>query len=333
LFRAFVFPGDHPLQERFSAATWNGIGMHVLDNFVVWDEQLGRMARFVQYALNGLGVELYECALDGQHGPSWVAGWSLMRRLLGMDALQGILQETWKDASGVLAISEKLARSCGSWFPLESVCFISERTSAVRRDSRRQLHSPDGFAAEYPDGWGICAWHGSPVPKAWLFDKEKSVSLVLSWPDMRERRALAEILGWERLVRELHVTTVDADPDSAVGTLFVAKAPEGTAVHFLRDAEGDLLRVPPGTKTARDAKSWTSSAPVLGVRLELRKPQYRLLVYLADVETTLRTLGPWVEVRTFEVQCQREHTELGWRWTNPGLATATFCIDGEDPAP
>ena len=53
-----------------------------------------------------------------------------------------------------------LAQSCGWWWPLKECCIVSARPQVTKVDDDGKLHSPNGPALQYMDGWGVTAWHG-----------------------------------------------------------------------------------------------------------------------------------------------------------------------------
>lgn len=67
---------------------------------------------------------------------------------------------------------------CGALFPYKNIAFVSDRPSKLSFDDRGLLHSEDGMAIEYSDGWGLCSWHGVKIPEEWIFNKESVTAEV-----------------------------------------------------------------------------------------------------------------------------------------------------------
>ena len=290
-------------------------GLGIADFLEFWSSQVGNLGTHIRYALRPTIGQLENYALPGQSGPYWSAGWSLVRRLFGDDLVGEWLGEAWPATRDVLALMEELARSCGWWFPFDDVCFVSERPSALHHDECLELHAPDRFAMAFPDGFGICAWHGTAVPSGWILDREHASPLnALSWDDMSQRKALAEILGWDHVLAALHGTLVDDDPSGGGGVLYAGKLPGGQETRFLRNRYGEVVRVPPNIETVHEAEAWSSSAFVPGVPIPGRSNTYELLLDPTAAEKKLQTLGPHPDVRMYEHRGQRELTESGWRW-------------------
>lgn len=147
----------------------------------------------------------------GQHDAHWLAHFDIRLRLgLGRIGPQDAAQ---------LALWATLVRSCGWWWPYDDVCVITERTSAVSmepvpasRHGEVRPHSAAGPALLYPDGWGIHAWHGTPVP-AWVIE-DPTVDRIQAERNIEVRRCAIERIGWAAYVRQagMSLVSVAADP-------------------------------------------------------------------------------------------------------------------------
>ena len=174
----------------------------------------------------------------------------------------------FRDAAGLVEQTEKLhglmelAKSAGWALPHKNICWISERHSILRRDDRGLLHCEDGPACAYPDGWAIYAWHGTRVPSEWITDRAKlAPQTALKWPQIEQRRAACEILGWETILSQLNAKVIDDDGDPEIGVLVEVTIPDIGKEKFLRVRCGTgrsfALPVPPNMKTALEAQAWT----------------------------------------------------------------------------
>ena len=97
------------------------------------------------------------------------------------------------------------------------MAILTERPTAVHRDSQGRLHNPVGPALQYPDGWGFHAWHGTRVP-ADLIETGWSIEESLRAPNLAFRRCAIEIAagreGWTRIIRKARWSQVGSDaPD------------------------------------------------------------------------------------------------------------------------
>src|SRR3990167_4504844 len=127
-------------------------------------------------------------AVYGQHDAGWLSVYSTLARenIAGCERLVGIMT---------------VARAAGWWWPFERAVILTERPCRLRRDGRGRLHSTDGAAIQYPEGWGVWAWHGIRVnqdviesdPATWRLDT------ILGEPNTEIRRVKLERFSGERL--------------------------------------------------------------------------------------------------------------------------------------
>ena len=93
-------------------------------------------------------------AFYGQHDAGWLSDFDFFRRLKrieGPERLEPLI---------------RVARYAGWWWPFERVCIVTERPSLLVRDAEHRLHSTDGPALRYPDGWVMDATLGI-LPSGW----------------------------------------------------------------------------------------------------------------------------------------------------------------------
>jgi hypothetical protein len=157
----------------------------------------------------------------------------------------------------------EMTESCGFYWTLDDICFVSERPSEIHRDGEGRLHSEAGMSIRYAGtGWGLYHWHGTKVPGEWITDRAKlTPKIALTWTNIEQRRAACEILGWDRILTELKAKTIDLDGDPEIGELIEVELPEIGREKFLRVLCGTkrqfALPVPPTMKTALEAQAWT----------------------------------------------------------------------------
>ena len=187
----------------------------------------------------------------GQHDANWLAFYKFFRDECG-------LNEQTEKLNGLTELCE----SAGWALPHQNICWVSERHCLVARDDHGRLHSLTGPALLYPDGWGVYAVHGTRIPETWITDpKSLTAKVALTWPNVEQRRAACEILGWENVLRELDAKTIDRDEDPMIGELVEVTIPDVGKEKFLRVVCGTQRRfalpVPPQMKTALEANAWT----------------------------------------------------------------------------
>jgi hypothetical protein len=135
----------------------------------------------------------------------------------------------------------------------------SQRPVLVKWDDERRLHSEAGLAVAYADGYGLSAWHGQTIPNDWTTGKPPSAAEALHWPNMDQRAAACEIVGWANILDQLSAKTIEDSGDPVWGRLVEVDLPDSGRERFLDALCGTnrrfALPVPPGTKTVDEAQS------------------------------------------------------------------------------
>jgi hypothetical protein len=122
----------------------------------------------------------------GQHEAAWLAMYDFFRAI-------GLRQET-RALDGLMEI----AQSAGWFLPHAQTCWVSERHHRVCRNSRGQLHSHDGMAVQYPDGWGVWAWHGVRVNEQIILRPDSlTAQQIAQEPNAQVRQVMVERAGIE----------------------------------------------------------------------------------------------------------------------------------------
>ena len=158
-------------------------------------------------------------------------------------------------------VDEALIESCGWVWWHQNVLVISDRPASISRDDQGSLHSETGPSIAYRDGWSLWHWHGVAVPSEWIIDKPSlDARTALSRPNIEQRRAACEIIGWDRILGELNAKTINRHKDPEVGELLEVELPDAGKERFLRVRCGTkrhfAIPVPPATKTALEASAW-----------------------------------------------------------------------------
>jgi hypothetical protein len=175
-----------------------------------------------------------------------------------------------------LAGLERVIRSAGWWWPFERAVVACDRAVGVHLDEAARLHSVDGPALAWPDGFAVHAWHGTLVPARLIAQlADVRVADIQAEPNIELRRILLEHYGFDRYLREAGAARLHQD---AAGTLWRAEVPGDQplvmveVVNATPEPDGTRriywLRVPPWTRTAREGVAWTFS---------LSEDQYRPL--------------------------------------------------------
>ena len=194
----------------------------------------------------------------GLHDANWLAWLDYFERAVGL-----------KFATPISGLLES-GRSCGWYWPYSGAVLFTERPTRLRRDTQHRLHSGDGAAIQYPDDWGIWAWHGVRVPRQ-VIEQPESLNPqdVVKEPNAEVRRVMVERLGVDRFLAGVKAKVRHEDNDSlghkrrllevaqredeelvAVEVTNSTREPDGTWKSY-------ILRVPPAMRTCAQAVAWT----------------------------------------------------------------------------
>jgi hypothetical protein len=147
----------------------------------------------------------------------------------------------------------------------EEFCIVSDRPEVLRVDDENRPHCESGPSHRWRDGWSLYFWHGVSIPGEWVTGKKPSAKEALTWPNIEQRRAACEIVGWAAILRELKAKVIDADPDPLVGTLLEVDLPDAGKERFLRVRCGTgrefALPMPPTVRTALEGNLWSYGLP------------------------------------------------------------------------
>lgn len=211
-------------------------------------------ACYIEAKKNSINLSDYlNKSFFGQNESYWVAYYDFAEKI-------GVKYSA--DNSALLNDWATLAKSINWWTAFENDCYISDRPIHISYDTENRLHREDGPAVEYSDGWGMCMWHGTRVPRSWIEDRKSLTSnIALTWNNIEQRRAACEILGWINIVNDLNGKVINRDEDPEIGELIEVDIPEIGSERFLvvRCGTGRTfaLPVPPTMTTALQANSWT----------------------------------------------------------------------------
>ena len=193
-------------------------------------------------------------AVYGQHDGPWLSTFEAADRLCPGAGL----------AAGLTGLAE-VARHTGWWWANERAAVLTERPILLARDNVGRLHRGEGAAMEFPDGYGLWAWRGMPIPVSLATELPTlTVDRIRDEKNAEIRRVMLEHFGYERYLREAGARTMGSDE---TGTLWWLDLPGDEplvmveVVNSTPEPDGTSrvywLRVPPRTRTAREGVAWT----------------------------------------------------------------------------
>ena len=124
------------------------------------------------------------------------------------------------------------------------------------------MHCENGPALQYPDKWGIWAWHGVRVSQR-IIEEPESVKAkdILAEQNAEIRRVMVERVGMERFLHEAAASSIHHHEMGELYSIDLPGDPEGVlrAVKVKDPSTGRIyfLRVPPSIGRADDAVAWT----------------------------------------------------------------------------
>jgi len=180
---------------------------------------------------------------------SWLTA---MRDVIGLRLPQHEKYKWWEDA----------AIHGGFRVMHPEFCIVSDFPEVLLKDEQNRPHCETGPSCRWRDGWELFHWHGVRVPGEWIKDRKSlTAKIALTQENVELRRAACEILGWDKILRELKAKTIDADDDPEIGSLVEVSLPDAGKERFLRVRCGTgrefALPVPRNMKTALEAQAWT----------------------------------------------------------------------------
>jgi hypothetical protein len=193
-------------------------------------------------------------AIYGQHDGAWLGTFEAADRLCPEAGLMTGL-------TGLAAV----ARHSGWWWAHERVAILTARPALLARDNVGRLHRGEGAAMEFPDGYGLWAWRGMPIPPELATElPHLSLERIRREANAEIRRVMLEHFGYDRYLREAGARKQDSD---LTGTLWRLDLPGDEplvmveVVNATPEPDGTSrvywLRVPPTVRTAREGVAWT----------------------------------------------------------------------------
>ncbi|NUP54110.1 MAG: hypothetical protein HOW97_43360 [Catenulispora sp.] len=255
-----------PVRDRVRDQAWSAGRAELAERFGprefgrVWQAACGELAPLLSGLITRIAAGVEAQAVDDAE--------RVALRIALTHAVHGQFDAAWLplyEAAGMACGLGRMARSAGWWWPFEKAVVITERPLALRLDDQGRLHSGDGPALAYPDGFALHYWRGT------VLDPEFGARLAAVTPELiraeenaEQRRMMVERYTPERFLKESGAEPVQEDEtgklwridlpgDESIVMVEVVNSspePDGTFnVYF--------LRVPPHTRTAKEGVAWT----------------------------------------------------------------------------
>jgi hypothetical protein len=187
----------------------------------------------------------------GQHDAAWLP----------------LFESSWSElADGpILQALAAVAEQVHWWWPFENAVILCERPTELHLDERGRLHHGEGPALAYRDGFVLHRWHGIPIPAEFAQTlKTLTPQIIQEQRNVELRRMMLEHYGHERFIIESGAEPIQQDEAGKLWRVVLPRDEPITMVEVVNStAEPDgsfrtyWLRVPPHTRTAREAVAWT----------------------------------------------------------------------------
>ena len=194
-----------------------------------------------------------ECGF-GQHDASWLAFYKFFAVECNLES-----------AKPVLPLAE-LCEHCGWWWPFDEVVILSERPNRLELNSRGLLHSENGPAIQFPDGFAVYALNGVCVPEAIVMTPADKLDakLILTETNAEIRREILRKITIERFMKFAQPKVLE---EKGVYKLLEItglpdRMPRMVYLQMINPSIGTfhLEGVHPDCKTVQDAINWRAGA-------------------------------------------------------------------------
>lgn len=240
-------PADRPMAEKAVKEAYAKVGL-AEPKHILWADS----PEAGQKLLNSIrGTKEWTDPFYGQHEAEWLAFYDVFRSFgLDMTKIDPITT---------------LAQSCGWVWMFNDGVICTERPKSIHLDSRNRLHSENGMAIQYPDGWGLYFIHGVKVDeKIVMRPTELTVKEIDDHPNAEVRRTMISRYGESSFLLKAGAKLVAQDE---FGMLYRREIPGDEALTMVRvknstpepDGETKIywLRVPPNVATPQEGIAWT----------------------------------------------------------------------------
>ncbi|MHB0966039.1 MAG: DUF6745 domain-containing protein, partial [Bellilinea sp.] len=221
------------LSDNLSDNLWANLGANLRANLSdnLWANLSDNLSDNLWANLGAKKLEFISTYLWGSGDVPWIAYYlfpHLHLRKMHTDAQMTIL-ESWGT----------LARNCFWWYPFDGVCFVCDRPTAINMDAQWRLHSKDGPAVAFADGWNTYAVHGVRVP-AWIIERPEAITpeKIESEQNAEVRRVMMDKFGWKAYCEQRGARMIDKHENDIFGELWEYTDKDGVKVQFIHVRNG-----------------------------------------------------------------------------------------------
>lgn len=164
-------------------------------------------------------------------------------------------------SANLLRLWGLLSRAMGWWAPFEGLVYCCERATTMKINERRVLHSHEGPAVAFADGWKIYQSDGNLIP-ARIVEHPETITLeeINKEDNIEMRRTLIELMGWEKYLKTSNAKVVETSRNDIANTTEALMQTDRERVLLVVCATGRLfaIEVPPDTPSVAAAQQYLS---------------------------------------------------------------------------
>jgi hypothetical protein len=148
-------------------------------------------------------------------GQFWVGGWYWGSPAFVSFFLDVCGLELSADMTARARAYQATAESACWWWPHKDFVMVCERPRAISRNQRGQLHSVDGAAVLWPDGWGVYSVNGVRVPGD-IIERPETITVkrIDAESNAEIRRVMIEKYGLEKYLADSKAEVLHEDVDA-----------------------------------------------------------------------------------------------------------------------
>ncbi|MBX9951102.1 MAG: hypothetical protein K2Y39_18170 [Candidatus Obscuribacterales bacterium] len=214
-------------------------------------------------------MQVMKAMLDRQPQPSpffdslnWASS-SLLRLAIARCSCEFFEARIESEDRKLLEDLQELARSAHAYMFSEQACYLSERPVEFHMDEQARTHREDGPAVIYEGDFKIFCWKNTRASQ-YAITVEPNLENIFGQENVEIRRVLIDRYGIDRYILDSGAEIIQHD---RFGTLYRKTQSDDEPIVLVRitnsspEPDGSFrtyfLRVPPETRTAREAIAWT----------------------------------------------------------------------------
>lgn len=161
--------------------------------------------------------------IGGNLWAGWQAFYDFFKSAVGVEGLD-IIQPTLD-----------LSQDVGWIMPWEELVILTEKPTSLYRNNRGQLHSEDGKAIEWSDGFGIYVLNGVDMPAELMVKGKSGITAadVMKLKNVEQRLQAMKYVGIQNFYKSVPMLVVDSGMDHGAPARLIELTIEARPMRFL----------------------------------------------------------------------------------------------------